>query len=427
MWNWNEILKGSDEDIIEAHKKGVHQSLIAGLLSVFSKDKPIYPSKFAAQYGQDLDRRKRFFSIDAYIAYCKFLRASHSDPDQDDHPNTNYQTYTTGTVSLVKELSSPVNCKPESLYDELVHFQVPKAPPAPHCSEGDVEPVNARFLRLFSFPAEETGRFLDSLLYVGPLRRIPERGDSRGLWFRELDGERPQASWSEGLGAWDWMASASDEAFEKLNGHLNGAGSLETGFTVKRDQYVRLEKGGEVFQALDRARHSGLNKAGQELLAEFLAQTSEVRLSLYNERTGLELEPYAMGTGISQVLPIVAASVAVEEGKFAVLEQPELHIHPKLQTTLGDIFLQAANKGAVFLLETHSEHLLLRLLKRIRHTHGKKAPDGLAMKHIDISVNWIGNEDGRTYAIHLQVDEEGSFDTPWPEGFFDERGEELFG
>ncbi len=424
MWNGNEIPKGSDEEIIEAHKKGVHQNLIAGLLSVFSNDKQVYRSRFEDEYGQDIDRRKRFFSISAYITYCRFLRDSPYDPYREDHPNTNYKTYPTGAVSLVRELSSPVNCRSESLYGELVHFHVPKAL---HCSEYDFEPVNTRFLRLFSLPAEEMGRFLDSLLYVGPLRRIPERGGGRGLWFRELEGGQPQASWSEGLGAWDWMATASDEAFEKLNGHLSGAGSLETGFTVKRDRYARLEKGGEVFQALDKARHSGLNKAAKQLLAEFLARTSEVRLSLYNERAGLELEPYAMGTGISQVLPVVAAAVAAEEGKFAVLEQPELHIHPKLQTTLGDIFLQAANKGAMFLLETHSEHLLLRLLKRIRHTHGGKAPEGRAMKPADLSVNWIGNEDGRTYALRLQVDEEGSFDTPWPEGFFDERGEELFG
>ncbi len=186
MWNWNEILKGPDEDILEAHKKGVHQSLIAGLLSVFGKDKPPYPSKFAARYGQDLDRRKRFFSIDAYIAHCRYLRGSPSDPEGDDRPDANYQTYTTGAVSLVRELSSPVTCRPESLYDELVHFQIPKASRAPHCPEYDFEPVNTRFLRLFSLPAEETGRFLDSLLYVGPLRKVPQRGDSRGLWFRDV-------------------------------------------------------------------------------------------------------------------------------------------------------------------------------------------------------------------------------------------------
>ncbi len=426
MWNGNEILEGNDEDIIAAHKKSAHQNLIAGLLSVFNKDKPI-SSKFAEKYGANLNRKKRFFSISAYITYCRFLRDRPYSPEWEDHPDANYKTYTTGFLSLVRELSSPVTCKPESLYDELLHFHVPKTPEALPSSEYDYEPLNTRFLRLFSLPAEETGRFLDSLLYVGPLRKIPERGDRGGLWFHELDGWHPRASWSEGLGAWDWMATAKGEAFEKLNAHLNGAGSLETGFTVKRDQYARLEKGGEVFQALDKARHEGLDEAAKRLLAEFLAQTSEVRLSLYNERAGLELEPYAMGTGISQVLPVVAASVAAEEGKFAVLEQPELHIHPKLQITLGDIFLQAANNGAMFMLETHSEHLLLRLLKRIRHTYGGKASAGRAMKHSDLSVNWIGSEDGHTYALQLCVDQDGSFNTPWPEGFFDERGEELFG
>ncbi|MDL2226717.1 DUF3696 domain-containing protein [Deltaproteobacteria bacterium OttesenSCG-928-M10] len=419
---WDEILKGTDDDIVEAHKKCVHQTLVDGLLSVFSKDKSANSTEFENTYGYAHERKKTFFSIDAFFVYYRFFNDLAYHPDF--NRNILYATYTTGALSLVRELSTPIKFKSESLHDELVHFHFSKTL---HDIQYDFEPVNTRFLYLFSLPAEEIGRFLDSLLYVGPLRKIPERGDS-GLWFRELGASQPKASWNEGLGAWDWMASASDEALGELNSKLNGAGSLETGFTVKRDQYMRLEKGSELFQALDKAQHEGLNEAAKQLLAEFIAQTSEVRLSLHNERTGLELEPYAMGTGISQVLPVVAAAVAAEEDKFAILEQPELHIHPKLQTTLGDIFLQAANKGAMFLLETHSEHLMLRLLRRIRETSDGSLPQDAPTATInDVAVNYVQKDTNDcTEVVSIAVTPDGDFARQWPDGFFDERAEELF-
>ena len=96
---------------------------------------------------------------------------------------------------------------------------------------------------------------------------------------------------------------------------------------------------------------------------------------------------------------------------------------------MGDIFIQAIAKEnpPIFLLETHSEHLLLRLLRRIRNTHKGTAAESTRLAHTDIAVHWIGTYEGRTEIYRLGLDEDGSFNTPWPEGFFDERGEELFG
>ena len=149
---------------------------------------------------------------------------------------------------------------------------------------------------------------------------------------------------------------------------------------------------------------------------------------LRNEHTRLEMTPHDVGTGISQIVPVVVAAV-LELDAFIMVAQPELHIHPKLQVNLADVFIKAINKknASSFLLETHSEHLLLRLLKRIRHTNSGDNSEGVSMRNTDLVVYWISSEERHTSVLRLGVDEDGSFNTLWPEGFFDERGEELFG
>src|SRR5690606_16292388 len=92
-------------------------------------------------------------------------------------------------------------------------------------------------------------------------------------------------------------------------------------------------------------------------------------------RTDILLSVNQLGTGISQVLPIVVAANSDDLGLVSV-EQPELHIHPRFQVELADVFLEAMRKHS-FLIETHSEHLILRLLKRVRQTTDEELPDGI--------------------------------------------------
>jgi predicted ATPase len=89
-------------------------------------------------------------------------------------------------------------------------------------------------------------------------------------------------------------------------------------------------------------------------------------IKLVEMRSGLRLDPSDVGVGISQVLPIVVGAV-LPGGSVVAIEQPELHIHPAMQVALGDLFIEGATKrGMSFLIETHSEHLILRLMRRIR-------------------------------------------------------------
>ena len=141
----------------------------------------------------------------------------------------------------------------------------------------------------------------------------------------------------------------------------------------------------------------------------------------------LQVRTSDIGTGISQILPVVVAVLDPDRPEITAIEQPELHVHPRLQVELGDLFAEQAAGGGVFLLETHSEHLMLRLLRRIEETGSNELPEGKpALKPDQVSVVYVEQFDGEVRATRLRIDETGEFIDRWPQGFFDERDDELF-
>ncbi len=132
---------------------------------------------------------------------------------------------------------------------------------------------------------------------------------------------------------------------------------------------------------------------------------------------------------ISQLFPVIALSVIQQKG-LAAIEQPELHIHPKLQVELADVFVRYAKQNnTIFLLETHSEHLMLRLLRRVRQSSDDSSEASVidtSLEPNDLSVNYVEPTDIGTQFRRLRITEDGDFLDEWPSGFFDERDEELF-
>ncbi|RKU15977.1 hypothetical protein C6501_05970 [Candidatus Poribacteria bacterium] len=124
-----------------------------------------------------------------------------------------------------------------------------------------------------------------------------------------------------------------------------------------------------------------------------------------------------VGFGISQLLPFIVQSL-VSEGRIISIEQPEVHVHPRLQADLGDLLVEAIKKQHrnQFIIETHSEHLILRLQRRIYEKQ---------IKPEDVSVIYVSRGPEGAKAERLRLDEEGDFIDEWPNGFFLERLREL--
>lgn len=122
-----------------------------------------------------------------------------------------------------------------------------------------------------------------------------------------------------------------------------------------------------------------------------------------------------VGFGVSQILPVIALCYYVPEGSIVIIEQPEIHLHPSVQAGLADVFIDAINRRNIqILLESHSEHLLKRLQRRIAE---EDIPEG------DCALYFCRLKDMHSEVTRLQLDTFGNI-TNWPEHFFgDEMGE----
>ncbi len=119
-----------------------------------------------------------------------------------------------------------------------------------------------------------------------------------------------------------------------------------------------------------------------------------------------------VGFGISQVLPVITLLFFAREYSTILLEQPELHLHPRAQAHLADLILHVAEERKLQLIvESHSEHLLRRLQRRIAEVeHEFASPENVKMYFCDTGEN------GSTIQS-VEVDEYGQIQN-WPHNFF---------
>ena len=300
--------------------------------------------------------------------------------------------------------------------------------------------------------------------HLGPLRDLHPRA------ILDREGSSP-GRWSDGSAAWDLLnkraqTTLSRVAHELLNPRerrramvvvrvgewLSREDRLDTGYDLLVRHVVELpantplvdvlnkEVVGEELAAI-KAKGGDLSEPefpgeivrkarpeGIDALAEGIANAPVRReIQLVTTGANMEVRTSDIGTGISQVLPVVVAALDPDRPEITAIEQPELHVHPRLQVELGDLFAEQAAGGGVFLIETHSEHLMLRLLRRIEETTGGELPKGKpALKPDQVSVVYVEQLDGEVRATRLRIDETGEFIDRWPQGFFDERTDELF-
>ncbi len=213
----------------------------------------------------------------------------------------------------------------------------------------------------------------------------------------------------------------ADEWLDRINDWLANEQRLNTGYEVFIERYREISS--IFFKNFDE------DKSKEDLLMlfkEILNEFEKIRVWLHDISRDINLKPHEIGTGISQVLPVVVAAVGTNAPLVAI-EQPELHIHPAIQVQLGDLFITQSNDKKFFLIETHSEHLLLRLLRRINETsEGNLPPEMKPCTADDVAIYYLEKGAQGMRIRRLEISEDGDSKGDWPEGFFEERRAELF-
>jgi hypothetical protein len=286
------------------------------------------------------------------------------------------------------------------------------------------ELIHSSYHRILSQVFAGSGKLilneLNRIRYIGPIRKIPSRNFSA---TRSISLDR----WADGSAAWDILHKSSVEP-DWLN--KRQISELNLGYRIQIYRHIEIP----CETVLGGAIESVMLGVGTESFdldvipsVEFKKLAVRSRLRLLTEETEIEVAPADIGVGISQVLPIVIGAMAPGYSILSV-EQPELHIHPAIQCRLADLLAHQAlcNDERMMLLETHSEHLILRLLRRVRELNeGNLQPGDPEVRPQDLSILYVTSLPEGLEITELPVTEDGDFAREWPRGFFGERFEEY--
>ena len=344
---------------------------------------------------------------------------------------------------------------------ENITFQHPSVE---ECSDVEQWSNMNRAIQWLVSQFDQIAKQLGGLVVVGPLRALPSRRELLGYasdstrdpllmpWLRLRDDESVLNAVNESLKSITkthltfWRASygriarmmdIEDEMpadpLGRIFLHLSGPKTTKwdepgffEGYNRHPAELIVREEGPFYKEVKDDDPDLAVRLVEREL-TKWLPHEILFDLLLRDELSGVEVKPQDVGVGISQIAPVLVQAFGNQNGLIAV-EQPEIHIHPALQAELGDVFIESAlgeNKNT-FLLETHSEHLILRILRRIRETTKGKLPDGLnPVKPEDVAVLYVEPGEEGSVVRELRINDQGRFIDDWPNGFFEDRLDEL--
>ena len=274
---------------------------------------------------------------------------------------------------------------------------------------------------------------LHTYRHIGPMRARP------GVNFIALPPSHVEPSWwYDGSAAWHFFCHTHETNQIGINQWL-GPEYLDTGIELRSKPLIDQSK---LFDFLANAQIESNEDLSNIVLGEALRYSKSdfcqiEAKPLWGKDIASDDAPSLpicdLGFGVSQIVPIVVACI-IRQGALISIEEPESHVHPRLQSSLGDLLIHSTSKKVDYgdpnqlLIETHSEHIILRLLRRIR-----ESAEGESPKHLqnvfssDIAVNYFDRVGNATKVIRLRINEEGEFIDSWPYGFFDERIGEMYG
>ncbi len=221
---------------------------------------------------------------------------------------------------------------------------------------------------------------LSQLYYLGPLREYPRRQYTWG-------GERPSNVGLKGeLAVPALIAGKNQKVYDSdRKTKLNGLQSRVAQWLVELDLAFDFK------------------------VQPLLSGSNLYSVKLRRNQTSPEVLITDVGIGVSQILPVLVLCYYVPEGSTIIFEQPELHLHPSVQAGLADVFIDVIkNRNVQILLESHSEHLLRRLQRRIAEEQ---------IGQDDIALYFCENEEGESRLTRLETDMFGAIKN-WPQDFF---------
>ena len=243
---------------------------------------------------------------------------------------------------------------------------------------------NADFLSDFELEYEN---LMDSIFYLGPLREYPRR-------------------------EYHWSGSNAEDVGER------GEWSVDAILAATRDGETRSlghRRRRKTFQEMIAYWLNELGLIHEFRLEEIAKGTNLYRAIVKTTSTSVPTALTDVGFGVSQVLPALALLYHVPEGSTVLMEQPEIHLHPAVQSGLADVMLNVAQARRVqVIVESHSEHLMRRLQRRVAEE---------AVSSEDVKLYFISANEGVAQASDLALNEWGEIEN-WPKNFFgDEMGE----
>ena len=230
---------------------------------------------------------------------------------------------------------------------------------------------------------------LDDLYYLGPLRAYPNRIYARS-------GAQPSD-----------MGPAGESVVDAI------LSSRERSERIRRDWRKRS-------LTIDKYVAEWLKRLG--LIHDFRVEALTEGRRLFEVKVrkspnSPEVLLTDIGFGVSQILPVLVLCFYVQLGARVILEQPEIHLHPSVQAGLADVFIDAwKQRNVQILFESHSEHLLLRLQRRIAEGKIKKDDVGLFFCSTD--------DNGVSCLSQLEIDQYGNISN-WPKDFFGDQFGEI--
>ena len=266
-----------------------------------------------------------------------------------------------------------------------------RAWPLPHSVKTHLFPVqirtfyqNANFLGDFEMAYEN---LMDSIYYLGPLRDYPQR-------------------------EYHWGGSSPDDVGQC------GERTMDALLAATRDNEMRSlghRRRKKPFQAMIGHWLKELGLIHEFCLEEIAEGTNLYRIMVRTSRSSVPTALTDVGFGVSQVLPALVLLYYVPEGSTVLMEQPEIHLHPSVQSGLADVMLAVAKtRNVQIVVESHSEHLMRRLQRRVAEEEASAE---------DVKLYFVSMSERGAQLSDLALNKWGEIEN-WPDNFFgDEMGE----